>query len=63
MQAEETRDETKGTWPDDCVQRAFVRGTQWWQFRQNSSTMFGFERREAEAEAVERYGQPTTKTK
>lgn len=52
------RDETKGTWPDDCVQRAFVRGAQWWQFHSQGSTMFGDERRTAEDEAVKRYGEP-----
>lgn len=48
----------QGTWPDDCVQRAFVAGAEWWQFRGHGSTMFGSERDEAEQEAVKRYGVP-----
>lgn len=48
-----------GTWPQECVQRAFVEGAQWWQFHGHGSTMFASERDEAEAEAVRRYGQPS----
>lgn len=48
----------QGTWQDDCVQRAFVAGAEWWQFHANGSTMFGSERDEAEQEAVKRYGSP-----
>ena len=50
----------QGTWPDDCVQRAFVAGAEWWQFHANGATMFGSERDEAEQEAVKRYGSPVT---
>lgn len=46
-----------GTWPQECPQRAFVEGAQWWQFHHNGSTMFGSERDEAETEAVKRYGE------
>ena len=50
--------EVEGTWPNDCIQRAFVEGAAWWQYHSNGSTMFGCERDEAEKEAVRRYGQP-----
>ena len=49
----------EGTWPSDCIQRAFVEGASWWQFKHNGSTMFSSERREAEKEAVRRYGEPS----
>lgn len=49
---------TQGTWPADCLQRAFVEGAAWWQFHHNGSTMFSSERHEAEAEAVRKYGEP-----
>jgi len=49
----------EGTWPPDCVQRAFVAGASWWQFHHNGSTMFSSERHEAEEEAVKRYGEPS----
>lgn len=51
--------EPEGTWPADCVQRAFVAGAKWWQFVSGGSTMFPSERHQAEAEAVKRYGDPT----
>ena len=50
--------EKPGTWPQVCVQRAFVEGAQWWQFHGHGSTMFPSERDEVEAEAVRRYGDP-----
>lgn len=50
---------TEGTWPQECVQRAFVDGAKWWQYHHNGSTMFPSERDEAEAEAVKRYGEPS----
>ena len=49
----------EGTWPEKCLQRAFVEGAKWWQDFNNGSTMFPSEREEAEAEAVKRYGEPT----
>jgi len=49
----------EGTWPSDCIQRAFVEGASWWQFKHNGSTMFSSERHEAEKEAVRRYGEPS----
>lgn len=48
----------QGTWPADSLQRAFVEGAKWWQFHSQGATMFGSERREAEAEAIRRYGDP-----
>lgn len=46
-----------GTWPKDCLQRAFVDGASWWQFHKNGSTMFPSERDEAEAKAIATFGQ------
>jgi hypothetical protein len=51
--------EKPGYWPQECVQRAFVEGAQWWQYAGHSSTMFPSERDEAEKEAVRRYGEPS----
>lgn len=48
----------EGTWPQECVQRAFVEGMAWWQFHHNGSTAFPSEIDEAEAEAIRRYGRP-----
>lgn len=48
----------EGTWPQECVQRAFVEGAKWWQFHHGGSTMFSSERAEAESEAIIRYGEP-----
>lgn len=57
-----TTDEyTDGTWPLDCLQRAFVDGAKWWQFHKNGSTMFPSERDEAEAQAIGRYGEEPKK--
>lgn len=50
--------EKEGTWPQKCVQRAFVEGAQWWQYVSTGATMFGGERDLAEQEAVRRYGEP-----
>jgi hypothetical protein len=47
-----------GSWPKDCVQRAFVDGAAWWQFKANGATSFASERDEMEAEAINRYGEP-----
>jgi hypothetical protein len=48
----------EGTWPADCVQRAFVDGAKWWQYAAHGCTAFAVERDEMEAEAVRRYGEP-----
>jgi hypothetical protein len=48
----------QGTWPADCLQRAFVNGAAWWQYYHNGEKMFPCERDEAEAEAISRYGEP-----
>jgi hypothetical protein len=52
-----------GSWPNDCIQRAFVDGAKWWQFQTLESTMLGSERDKAEDEAVLRYGNPNPKEK
>jgi hypothetical protein len=49
-----------GSWPADCVQRAFVDGAAWWQFKANGATAWSSERHEMEAEAIRRYGEPAT---
>lgn len=46
-----------GYWPHVCEHRAFVAGAEWWQFYGHGSTMFPFERDQAEEEAVKRYGE------
>jgi hypothetical protein len=51
--------EKQGSWPEHCVQRAFVEGVRWWQFHHNGSTLFPSERDEAEREAVRRYADPS----
>lgn len=47
-----------GTWPQVCVQRAFVEGAMWWMFKAQGVTPWSHERHEMEAEAVKRYGAP-----
>jgi hypothetical protein len=47
-----------GTWPADCLQRAFVDGATWWQFDAYGATAFPSERDRMAAEAVRRYGDP-----
>jgi hypothetical protein len=42
------------------VQRAFVDGAAWWQFKANGATAWSSERDEMEAEAIRRYGEPAT---
>ena len=53
-----SRELQEGTWPADCVQRAFVNGAKWWQFKANGSTAFPSEIDQMEDEAVKRYGKP-----
>lgn len=48
----------EGSWPLNCIQRAFVNGAKWWQFHRNGSTAFSSEVGEMEDEAVRRYGEP-----
>ena len=54
------RERKPGTWPQVCLQRAFVEGAKWWQFHYNGSTEFSSERHEMETEALRRYGEPKT---
>lgn len=49
-----------GSWPKDCIQRAFVDGASWWQFKSNGATAFPSERDEMEIQALRRYGAPAT---
>ena len=44
-----------GTWPASDLQRAFVEGMKWWQFKNGGATAFPSEVDEAEAEAERRY--------
>ncbi len=48
----------QGTWPQDCVQRAFVAGAVWWLWQTTGATPWPQERDAAEQEAVRRYGEP-----
>lgn len=45
----------EGTLPADDLRRAFADGAAWWNFNSTGFTMFGSERREAEAEAEARF--------
>lgn len=45
----------EGTLPADDLRRAFADGAAWWNFNSTGFTMFGSERRDAEAEAETRY--------
>lgn len=53
--------EFRGYWPDDCIQRAFVDGAAWWEWTKTGATLWSSERDRAEAEAVNRYGEPAAK--
>ena len=48
-------DHIEGTLPADDLRRAFVEGVRWWIWVTESATMFGAERRAAEAAAEARY--------
>jgi hypothetical protein len=52
----------EGSWPAECVQRAFVEGAKWWEFQSRDATMWPSDRDRAEAEAVRRYGDPLRNT-
>jgi hypothetical protein len=45
----------KGEWPEGDIRRAFVEGARWYLWWSERATMFGAERRAAEAEAEKRY--------
>jgi hypothetical protein len=47
-----------GSWPQLCVQRAFVDGAVWHQWSTTGSTPWSHERDAYEDEAVKRYGEP-----
>lgn len=47
-----------GLWPDECIQRAFVEGANWWEYAQNDHTMWPSDQEIAEQEAIRRYGDP-----
>jgi hypothetical protein len=51
--------ELRGTWPEGCLQRAFVDGARWWEFYKTGASMWQSDRHLAEAEAVKMYGIPT----
>ena len=48
----------EGSWPQVCVQRAFVEGAKWWEYHETGCTMWPSDRDTAEDEAVKRYGEP-----
>ena len=48
----------EGSWPQVCVQRAFVEGAKWWEYHKTGCTMWPSDRDTAEDEAVKRYGEP-----
>jgi hypothetical protein len=50
--------EDLGTWPERSVQRAFVAGAKWWQWKATGFTAFPSEVDEMEVEAIRRYGDP-----
>jgi len=47
-----------GTWPDTCVQRAFVEGARWQMFKDHGCTRWSDEVDAMEAEAARRFGEP-----
>jgi hypothetical protein len=49
---------TEGTWPERCEQRAFVAGAKWWEYQTAGASMWQSHQREAEDEAVRRFGDP-----
>ena len=53
-------DEVKpeGIWPEFCLQRAFVKGAEWWEWRKSNATMWSSDRKEAEIAAIRVYGEP-----
>lgn len=55
---EEVSPKKPGTWPDKCLQRAFVDGAAWWEWHKGKATMWQSDRKLAEAEAVRMYGKP-----
>jgi hypothetical protein len=52
-----------GTWPQHCVQRAFVAGAAWFLWQTTGATPWPEERDAAEQEAVRRYGEPGNETR
>lgn len=59
LQGEPERGKTTvGSWPERCVQRAFVDGAAWHQWKTTGATPWSHERDEYEDEAVKRYGEP-----
>ncbi|MBP8291728.1 MAG: hypothetical protein KAX65_03075 [Caldilineaceae bacterium] len=55
MLAERAPRRIEGTLPADDLRRAFADGAAWWNYSSTGFTMFGSERREAEAEAEARF--------
>jgi len=56
--------EEKGSWPDQCLQRAFVDGAKWWEFERTGATMWQEDQGKAEQAAMDKYGiDPVTFTK
>ena len=55
MLAERPPRRIEGTLPADDLRRVFADGAAWWNFNSTGFTMFGSERRDAEAEAEARF--------
>ena len=49
-------EEAKGSWPDQCLQRAFVDGAKWWEFQRTGGTMWQSDQDKAEQAAIDKYG-------
>ena len=49
-------EEAKGSWPDHCLQRAFVAGAKWWEFERTGATMWQDDLSKAEQSAIDKYG-------
>ena len=47
-----------GLWPDQCVQRTFCEGVEWWEWEMQNATMWASDERKADEEAFKRYGVP-----
>lgn len=49
-------EEAKGSWPDQCLQRAFVEGAKWWEYKRTGATMWQDDQGKAEQAAIDKYG-------
>ena len=49
-------EEAKGSWPEKCLQRAFVDGAKWWEFQRTRAAMWQEDQGKAEQAAIDKYG-------